>query len=376
MTAMISHAFLQGYWWMIISLLGGLLLFLMFVQGGQSFIFTLPRSKLQRTMLVNALGRKWEFTFTTLVTFGGAFFASFPLFYSVSFGGAYWLWMTILFSFIIQAVAYEYRSKPSNVFGTRVFDCFLFINGCLGPFLIGVTVATFFTGSDFSLDIFNRATWGNSWHGIEALSNPVNLLLGFSVLFLARVLGLLYISSTIDDTDLIRESRTALIYNAVPFLIFFISFVIFLFSGKGYQVTAETGVVSIRESFYFHQLLDNILFLFLFVIGVLLVIAGIISGIYKRFPIALWSAGAGTVLVGMSLFFIAGYGGSAFYPSSADLQSSLTLAKASSSRFTLQTMMYVSFIIPFVLAYIFYAWRALTSTKITAEEIAEGGHLY
>lgn len=376
MTAMISHEFLQGYWWMIISLLGGLLLFLMFVQGGQSFIFTLPRSKLQRTMLVNALGRKWEFTFTTLVTFGGAFFASFPLFYSVSFGGAYWLWMVILFSFIIQAVAYEYRSKPSNVFGTKVYDCFLFINGCLGPFLIGVTVATFFTGSDFSLDLFNRATWGNSWHGIEALSNPVNLLLGFSVLFLARVLGLLYISSTIDDTELISESRSALIYNAVLFLIFFISFVIFLFSGKGYQVTGETGVVAIRENFYFHNILDNILILFVFIIGVLLVIAGILSGIYKRFPLAIWSAGAGTVMVGMSLFFVAGYGGSSFYPSSTDLQSSLTIANASSSRFTLQTMMYVSFIIPFVLAYIFYAWRALTGKKITAEEIAEGGHLY
>ena len=252
MIAIISHAFLQSYWWMIISLLAGLLLFLMFVQGGQSLIFTLPRTNLQRTMIVNALGRKWEFTFTTLVTFGGAFFASFPLFYSVSFGGAYWVWMAILFSFILQAVAYEFRSKPSNVFGTRVYDLFLFINGCMGPFLIGVAVATFFTGSDFSLDLFNRVTWGTNWHGLEALANPVNLLLGFSVLFLARVLGLLYMTNTIDDDSLLKETRVAVITNAIPFLLFFLAFIISLFAGQGFSVDKSTGVGDNGQTFLFY----------------------------------------------------------------------------------------------------------------------------
>lgn len=372
----ISHTFLQSYWWMIISLLGGILLFLMFVQGGQSLIFSLPRTRLQRTMLVNALGRKWDLTFTTLVTFGGALFAAFPLFYSTSFGGAYWLWMTILFSFIIQAVAYEFRSKPSNVFGTKVYDCFLFINGCIGPFLIGVTVATFFTGSDFSLDIFNRVTWGNSWHGIEALANPVNLLLGFSVLFLARILGLLYITNSVDDTDLTKEIKISLIYNTVPFLLFFILFVILLFMGKGYHVTGDTGAVSAVEHFYFNGFTDNLLIASMFLAGVILVITGILLGIFRGSSTAIWYSGAGTVAVGMALFFLAGYGGSAFYPSSTDMKSSLTLARASSSRFTLQVMMYVSFIIPFVIAYIWYAWRAVSNKKINAEEISGGGHLY
>jgi len=373
---MISHTFLQSYWWMIISLLGGMLLFLMFVQGGQSLIFTLPRTRLQRTMLVNALGRKWDLTFTTLVTFGGALFAAFPLFYSTSFGGAYWIWMTILFSFTIQAVAYEFRSKPSNVFGTKVYDGFLFINGCLGPFLIGVTVATFFTGSDFSLDIFNRVTWGNSWHGLEALANPVNLLLGFSVLFLARILGLLYITNSVDDTDLTKEIRTSLIYNTVPFLLFFILFVILLFMGKGYHVTGDTGVVSVVEHFYFKGFTGNLLIASVFSAGVILVVTGILLGIFRGSSSAIWYSGAGAVAVGMALFFLAGYGDSAFYPSSTDMKSSLTLARASSSRFTLQVMMYVSFIIPFVIAYIWYAWRAVSNKKITAEEISGGGHIY
>jgi len=373
---MISHTFLQSYWWMIISLLGGMLLFLMFVQGGQSLIFTLPRTRLQRTMLVNALGRKWDLTFTTLVTFGGALFAAFPLFYSTSFGGAYWIWMTILFSFTIQAVAYEFRSKPSNVFGTKVYDGFLFINGCLGPFLIGVTVATFFTGSDFSLDIFNRVTWGNSWHGLEALANPVNLLLGFSVLFLARILGLLYITNSVDDTDLTKEIRTSLIYNTVPFLLFFILFVILLFMGKGYHVTGDTGAVSVVEHFYFNGFTGNLLIASVFSAGVILVVTGILLGIFRGSSSAIWYSGAGAVAVGMALFFLAGYGDSAFYPSSTDMKSSLTLARASSSRFTLQVMMYVSFIIPFVIAYIWYAWRAVSNKKITAEEISGGGHIY
>lgn len=376
MTMMISHAFLQDYWWMIISLLAGLLVFLMFVQGGQSFIFSLPRNDLQRKMLVNALGRKWEFTFTTLVTFGGAFFASFPLFYATSFGGAYWVWMAILFSFIIQAVAYEFRSKPSNVFGTRLFDSFLFINGCLGPFLIGVAVATFFTGSDFTLDLFNRVTWGSGWHGLEALLNPVNLMLGLAVLFLARVLGLMYLENSVDDAGLAAAVKRALLRNAIPFLVFFLAFVAFIMLGEGYRADGMTGEVTLVKYHYLHNLTGSPVTLMLFAGGVVLVLVALWLGIARGSARAIWYAGFGTVPVVMALFFTAGYGESAFYPSSSDMHSSLTLARASSSLFTLKAMMYVSFIIPFVVAYIWYAWRSISRNSITAEEMAGDDHMY
>jgi len=376
MTALISHSFLQGYWWLIISLLAGFLLFLMFVQGGQSFIFSLPKNAIQKTLMVNTLGRKWEFTFTTLVTFGGAFFASFPLFYSVSFGGAYWLWMAILFSFILQAVAYEYRSKPANVYGTGIFDGFLFINGCLGPFLIGVAVATFFTGADFSLDMYNRVTWGSDWHGIEALANPVNLLLGLAVLFLARVLGLLYIVNTVEDDDLVKRAFKSVVVNAVLFLVFFLAFVAMLITLKGYHTDKVTGAITTQKYFYLHSLLGNVITLLLFVAGVVLVLAGLFMSIFRHSLNSIWYVGAGTVVTGVALFFLAGYGGSAFYPSVKDPGSSLTLAKSSSSLFTLKTMMFVSFIIPFVLAYIWVAWRAINKKRITAAEMSEGSHTY
>jgi cytochrome d ubiquinol oxidase subunit II len=376
MTMMISHAFLQNYWWLIISLLAGLLVFLLFVQGGQSFIFSLPRNDMQRKMVVNSLGRKWEFTFTTLVTFGGAFFASFPLFYATSFGGAYWVWMAILFSFIIQAVAYEYRSKPANVYGTGVFDTFLFLNGCLGPFLLGVAVATFFTGSDFSLDLFNRVQWGSAWHGLEALVNPVNLLLGLAVLFLARVLGLMYIDNSIEDEELTGSVRKALVWNAVPFLLFFLAFVAAILLGSGYRADAVTGEVTLVKNHYLHNLLGNIFTLVLFLGGVVLVLVSLWLAIFKGSRRAIWFAGFGTVPVVMALFFLAGYGETAFYPSSTDPDSSLTLAKASSSQFTLKTMMYVSFIIPFVVAYIWYAWSSINRSRITTGEMAGEDHTY
>lgn len=376
MTMLISYLFLREYWWLIISLLGGLLVLLMFVQGGQSFIFSLPKNEMQRKMLVNSLGRKWEFTFTTLVTFGGAFFASFPLFYATSFGGAYWVWMAILFSFIIQAVAYEYRSKPANVFGTSVFDTFLFINGCLGPFLIGVAVATFFTGSDFTLDLFNHVSWGSGWHGLEALINPVNLLLGFAVLFLARVLGLMYLANSIDDDGLLTSVRKALARNAVPFLVFFLAFVAAILLGKGYRADTVTGDVTLVKYHYLHNLLGNVVILIFFLGGVVLVLVSLWLGIFRGSRRAIWYAGFGTVPVVIALFLMAGYGETAFYPSSADLNSSLTLAKASSSHFTLKTMMYVSFIIPFVVAYIWYAWSSINRSRITTEEMAGEGHAY
>jgi cytochrome d ubiquinol oxidase subunit II len=376
MTMMVSYLFLREYWWLIISLLAGLLVFLMFVQGGQSFIFSLPRNDMQRKMVVNALGRKWEFTFTTLVTFGGAFFASFPLFYATSFGGAYWVWMAILFSFIIQAVAYEYRSKPANVFGTRVFDTFLFLNGSLGPFLIGVAVATFFTGSDFTLDLFNRVSWGTGWHGLEALINPVNLMLGLAVLFLARVLGLMYLENSVDDAELTRSIRKALLRNAIPFLVFFLAFVGFILFGNGYRADEVTGEITLVKHHYLHNLLGNIFILVLFAGGVVLVLYSLWLGIIRGSRKAIWFAGSGTVPVVMALFFIAGYGETAFYPSSTDPDSSLTLARASSSYFTLKTMMYVSFIIPAVVAYIWYAWSSINRKRITTEEMAGDDPMY
>ena len=376
MTMMVSYLFLREYWWLIMSLLAGLLVFLMFVQGGQSFIFSLPRNDMQRKMVINALGRKWEFTFTTLVTFGGAFFASFPLFYASSFGGAYYLWMAILFSFIIQAVAYEYRSKPANVFGTSVFDTFLFINGCLGPFLIGVAVATFFTGSDFTLDLFNRVSWGTGWHGLEALINPVNLLLGLAVLFLARVLGLMYLENSVDDAELTRSIRKALLRNAIPFLLFFLAFVAFMLFGKGYRADAVTGEVTLVKHHYLNNLLGKIVILVLFAGGVVAVLYSLWLGIIRGSRKAIWFAGSGTVPVVMALFFLAGYGETAFYPSSTDPDSSLTLARASSSYFTLKTMMYVSFIIPAVVAYIWYAWSSINRKRITMEEMNGDDHMY
>ncbi len=376
MTAMISYIFLQNYWWIIISLLASLLVFLMFVQGGQSFIFSLARDEMQRTMLVNTLGRKWEFTFTTLVTFGGAFFASFPLFYASSFGGAYWVWMAILFSFIIQAIAYEYRSKPSNIYGKKTFDMFLFINGLLGPFLIGTAVATFFTGSKFSLNEMNQVQWQTPWHGLEALLNIKNLSLGFAVLFLVRLNGLMYVINTIDDQKLITRSRKSLLINGLLFLLFFLFFVVSLLISKGYAVDQMTGTVSMEKFKYLHNFLQIPVALILFLAGIIGVLYGIGISAFAKSLKGIWFSGAGTILAVISLFFVAGFNGTSFYPSSFNLQSSLTIRNASSSQFTLKTMMYVSFIIPFVLAYIWYAWKSINNKRITEEEMKSDGHIY
>jgi cytochrome d ubiquinol oxidase subunit II len=376
MTTIISHLFLQYYWWIIVSLLASLLVFLMFVQGGQSLIFSLPKSDIQKTMLVNALGRKWEFTFTTLVTFGGAFFASFPLFYATSFGGAYWVWIAILFSFTIQAIAYEFRSKQNNVFGKRTFDMFLFLNGSLGPFLIGVAVATFFTGSKFSLNMMNQVEWKTPWYGLEALLNIRNLALGFAVLFLARINGLLYIINTIDDEELISGSRKKLMLNSLIFLLFFLFFVISLLFSTGFAADPATGKIIIEEFKYFHNFIQMPLVLILFLAGVIGVLYGICISVLRISTKGIWFTGAGTVFAVFSLFLVAGFNGTSFYPSSYDLQSSLTIRNASSSLFTLKTMMYVSFIIPFVLAYIWYVWKAINNKKITKEEMSSDWHVY
>jgi cytochrome d ubiquinol oxidase subunit II len=376
MTLEVSHIFLQHYWWIIVSLLAGLLVFLMFVQGGQSFIFTLPGSELQRSMVVNAMGRKWEFTFTTLVTFGGAFFASFPLFYATSFGGAYWVWIAILFSFIIQAVAYEYRSKPGNVFGRLTFDIFLFINGCAGPFLIGVAVATFFTGSRFSLNSMNQVQWGTHWYGLEALLNLTNLALGFAVLFLARINGLLYIINSIDDDELVRRSVKKLLQNAVPFLVFFLWFLVSVLVRPGFAADRLNGTIAMEPFKYLHNFISMPLVGILFVTGVAAVLWGLASSLFLKSRKGIWFTGSGTVLAVFSLFLSAGFNGTSFYPSVSDMQSSLTIHSASSSYFTLKTMMYVSFVIPFVLAYIWHAWKAINAERITGAELSGDDHKY
>jgi len=376
MTAMISHIFLQQYWWIIVSLLASLLVFLMFVQGGQSLIFSLPANDLQKTMVVNAMGRKWEFTFTTLVTFGGAFFASFPLFYSTSFGGAYWVWIAILFSFIIQAVAYEFRSKPENILGQKTFDIFLFLNGSVGPFLIGVAVATFFTGSQFILNKMNQVQWRTQWYGLEALLNIRNLSLGFAVLFLVRINGLLYIMNAIDDEALTGRSARKLLINSIPFLIFFLFFIISLLFSSGFAADPVTGTVTEENLKYLHNFIQMPVVLILFLTGVAGVLYGIGISALKKSTEGIWFSGAGTVLTVFSLFLVAGFNGTSFYPSSSDLQSSLTIRNASSSFFTLKTMMFVSFIIPFVIAYIWYAWKAINNTKITQDEMNTSEHKY
>jgi cytochrome d ubiquinol oxidase subunit II len=376
MIILISHLFLQHYWWIIVSLLASLLVFLMFVQGGQSLIFSLPKSDLQKTFIINAMGRKWEFTFTTLVTFGGAFFASFPLFYATSFGGAYWVWIAILFSFTIQAVAYEFRSKPDNVFGQKTFDLFLFLNGSLGPFLIGVAVATFFTGSMFSLNRMNQVQWATQWYGLEALFKVRNLALGFAVLFLARINGLLYIINTIDDEALKRRSVKRLILNSIPFLVFLLFFVISLLFADGFAADSVTGTITIEKFKYLHNFVQMPLVLIIFLTGVTGVLYGIGITVIRNSVKGVWFTGAGTVFAVFSLFLVAGFNGTSYYPSSYDLQSSLTIRNSSSSLFTLKTMMYVSFIIPFVIAYIWYAWKAINNTKITEDEMKSDGHKY
>jgi cytochrome d ubiquinol oxidase subunit II len=376
MTAMISHIFLQDYWWIIISLLAGLLVFLMFVQGGQTFIFSLPSDSLQKKMVVNATGRKWEFTFTTLVTFGGAFFAAFPLFYATSFGGAYWVWIAILFSFIIQAISYEYRSKPANIYGEKTFDVFLLVNGYLGPFLIGVAVGTFFTGARFSLNEMNQVRWETPWRGLEALADVRNLALGFSVLFLTRVNGLLYLVNTLDDDELASRAGKKLITNSALFLSFFVFFLVSLLLSSGYTTNENSGTVVTEKFRYLQSFLQMPAVLAIFLAGVAAVICGIFISLFKISGKGIWFTGSGTVLAVFALFLVAGFNGTPFYPSSFDPRYSLTLRNASSSYFTLKTMMYVSFLIPFIVAYIWHAWRSINRQKITGGEMKTEGHTY
>ncbi|MGP1423665.1 MAG: cytochrome d ubiquinol oxidase subunit II [Prevotella fusca] len=379
-----TYDFLQHYWWFIISLLGALLVFLLFVQGANSMIFLLGKTEEERRMIINSTGRKWEFTFTTLVTFGGAFFASFPLFYSTSFGSAYWVWLLILFTFIIQAVSYEFQNKAGNLFGVRTFQVCLIINGVLGPLLLGGAVATFFTGSNFIVEKGNItdfmhpviSRWANGSRGLDVLLNPWVVIFGISVVFLARILGTLYINNNVNDDVIRRRIRKQLLVNTVLFLLFFLPFLIVTLLGDGYAVN-EAGVIVMEPMKYLNNLLAMWPLAIILLAGVVLLLFGIIKTVLKPAYIrGIWPAGIGVVLVVLVLFLIAGWNNTAYYPSTADLQSSLTIQNSSSSEFTLKAMFYVSFLVPFVLAYIVYAWRAIDKKEIDRKEIAEDDHAY
>jgi cytochrome bd ubiquinol oxidase subunit II len=378
MSETMSNLALQHYWWILVSLLGSILVFLLFVQGGQTLIYQLGKSDSKRNLIINTVGSKWEFTFTTLVTFGGAFFASFPLFYSTSFGGAYWVWIIILFAFIIQAVSYEFRSKPDNFLGKRVFDIFLFINGLLATVLLGAAVSTFFTGSHFIIDSEKHSQWTMASRGLEAALNIQNLSLGLAVFFLSRVLACLYFFRTIDNDEIIADVKKQLLWNAIPFLVFFLFFAALLLLKDGFAVNPATGEVFMQPYKYLKNLIEMPLVALLFLGGVVLVLAGIVLPLFsyvKHGNKAIIPGGLGTVITVFSLFMLAGFNNTAFYPSVSDLQSSLTIVNSSSSHYTLKIMSYVSLLIPFVLAYIVYVWRAINNKKTSLTDL-ENEHVY
>ena len=373
-----TYIFLQHYWWVVISLLAAILVFLLFVQGGNSMLFCVGKSDEKRKLLVNSTGRKWEFTFTTLVVFGGAFFASFPLFYSTSFGGAYWLWMIILFSFVLQAVSYEFQNKIGNLLGVKTYQTFLVINGVVGPFLLGAAVATFFTGSDFIINKSNIgdfsmpviSQWGNQWHGLDALGNIWNIVLGLAVFFLSRVLGALYFINNIDDAELISRVRRSLIGNTILFLVFFLVFIVRTLLADGFAVDPSSGVIFMEPYKYLTNFLEMPIVLIVFLVGVLLVLFGIIYTLIKKtFDKGIWFAGIGTIFTVLGLLLVAGLNNTSYYPSIGDLQSSLTLSNSCSSLFTLKTMAWVTLWVPVVIAYIFYTWRKIDVRKISSKEL-------
>lgn len=367
---------LQQLWWIIVSLLGGLFVFLMFVQGGQTLIFKLSDNEVEKTMLINSIGRKWELGFTSLVLFGGALFAAFPLFYATSFGGAYWVWLAILFCFIIQAVSYEYRSKPNNFLGQKTYEAFMYINGTLGTFLLGVAISTFFSGSEFILDSNNFVSWQNSLRGLEALLNPYNYLLGFSLVFLAKISGALYFINNINYEPIKQKAIKSIKINMLFFLFFFLSFLAWIVTKDGFSISTD-GLIYIRKYKYLMNFIEMPMVLTMFLAGVLMVITGVFLTIHKNKTCCIKTAGAGVVLTVMSLLLNVGLNNSAYYPSTSDLQSSLTIMNSSGSHYTLATMSYVALMVPFVIAYIAYAWYSMDKVKITKEEIqAPDAHNY
>jgi cytochrome d ubiquinol oxidase subunit II len=374
----LSHLALQQYWWVVVSALGSILVFLMFVQGGQTLIYVIGKTEEERRLIVNSLGRKWGFTFTTLVTFGGAFFASFPLFYSTSFGGAYWVWMAILVCFVLQAVSYEFRSKPNNFLGRRAYESFLLLNGVVGTVLLGAAVGTFFNGAWFSVNDMNFSRWETPYHGLEAALNPHNLLLGISVFLLARNLALLYFLNSISNEQIATRSKIRLLRNVIAFVVCFVGFLVWLLLKEGFHYDPVTKLVTMEPNKYLHNLLAMPVVLAMLISGVVLVLFGIIRSLASsRFKRGIWYAGAGTVLAVLSLFLLAGFNNTCYYPSLYNnLQDSLTIENSSSSHYTLVVMSYASLAVPFVFAYIFWAWRTINKKPITTEELNEEENSY
>lgn len=381
---MITYEFLQNYWWFIISLLGGILVFLLFVQGGQSMIKSLAKNEDEKSLVINAIGRKWEYTFTTLVVFGGAFFASFPLFYATSFGGAYWVWMLLLFSFVVQAVSFKFGSMPNNFLGDKTYQNFLFFNGIVGPVVLGVAVATFFTGSEFTINKINLVTfmnggntmsgWDNPLHGLEALGSLRNWTLGLALFFLSRTQASLYFVNRLDHHALQARSRKYTLYNAIPFLVFFLTFLIWTLVSEGYAVNPDTKEVFMQPYKYLNNFIEMPIIMTLFILGVVAVLWGIFATVFnKSYNKGVWFSGAGTIIAVTMLLLITGYNNTAFYPSYTSLQSSLTIQNASSSEFTLRAMGVVSFFVPIVAGYIFYAWRALEGKRLSLKDTKEDG---
>ena len=379
----ITYSALQHYWWIIVSVLAGILVFLLFVQGGQTLLYSLAKNEDERKLLVNALGRKWELTFTTLVVFGATVFASFPLFYSTSFAGAYWAWMILLFSFIIQAVSYEYRSKPNNFLGAKTYQIFLFINGMIGTFVLGVIVATLFTGSAFKVNLYNIlntdnpiiSQWQNNWHGLEALLNPWNLCLGLCLFFLSRVLGVLYFINTISNDNVQQRSGKILLFNAIPFVVTFLIFLIYILQKKGYGYD-DTGVVFLDTKKYWHNLLQMPIVTLLLLLGVGLVLYGLYVAYFKVKRKSIFFFAPGVILVITSMFSLLGFNHTSYYYSNVDMQSSLTLANSSSSYFTLYTMAKVSLLLPLVILYVIYSWFKMNNKPIDTEELNKESHIY
>ena len=361
---------LQQLWWLIASVVGSLFLMLTFVQGGQTLIFTTAKNEKEKALIVNAMGRKWELTFTTLVLFGGALFAAFPLFYATSFGGAYWVWMLILFTFVMQAVSYEYRKKPNNVLGARTYEIFMFLNGSVGILLIGAAVGTFFTGSRFTLSMYNQVTWATPFHGLEAALNWFNVSFGLFLVFLARTLGAMYIVSHVDHDKLVGQARKACVINLVLALPFLLAVLFGLVTMDGFAVDPASGKVTLEHAKYLHNLLGMPAVLVLLLAGLVSVVYGVVATGFLGKKCGIWFGGLGTVLVGLAVFSLAGYGNTAFYPSLTDLQSSLTIYNASSSKFTLTVMSYVAIGVPFVLAYVAYVWRVMDSKQLNLAELA------
>jgi cytochrome d ubiquinol oxidase subunit II len=378
-----TYEFLQNYWWVLISLLGGLLVALMFVQGANLHLGNRTLDDTAKRMILNSTGRKWELTFTTLVTFGGAFFASFPLFYSTSFGGAYWVWMLLLVTFVFQAVAYEFQNKKGNLLGVRGFRVALMVNGLAAPFLVGTAVGTFFTGSPFTVNKMAItepgapviSTWGSAWHGLEALGQYHAVLLGCALMLLAAILGALYVLNNVEDTSIHAQMRRSVKMEVGPFLLFFLLWLVILLCRAGFAVDAQ-GVVSVEQFKYLHNLLQMPAVLVMLLVGVVLVLVSLWLGGFTSSRKGIWFAMPGTVLVVMAVFFLAGFNGTAYYPSYTDLQSSLTIRNSSSSYFTLKVMSWVSLLIPFVVAYIAYAWHSMDRRKITREEITGPSEKY